>query len=38
MAIIAQKKLFGWKDIEELGDLQREADEGTGRAAGQGHG
>jgi transposase len=23
MAIIAQKKLFGWKEIEELGDLER---------------
>jgi hypothetical protein len=23
MAIIAQKKLFGWKEIEELGDLDR---------------
>lgn len=23
MAIIAQRKLFGWKDIEELGDLER---------------
>jgi hypothetical protein len=23
MATISQKKLFGWKDIEELGDLQR---------------
>jgi len=23
MAIIPQKKLFGWKDVEELGDLER---------------
>ncbi len=23
MAIIAQKRLFGWKEIEELGDLER---------------
>lgn len=23
MAIIAQKKLFGWREIEELGDLDR---------------
>ena len=23
MAIIAQKRLFGWEEIEELGDLQR---------------
>jgi len=23
MAIIAQKKLFGWKEIEDLGDLER---------------
>ena len=23
MAIIAQRKLFGWKEIEELGDLER---------------
>ena len=23
MAIITQKKLFGWKEVEELGDLER---------------
>ena len=23
MAIIAQKKLFGWNEIDELGDLDR---------------
>lgn len=23
MAIITQKKLFGWKEIEDLGDLER---------------
>ena len=23
MAIIAQNKLFGWKEIEDLGDLDR---------------
>jgi hypothetical protein len=23
MAIIAQKKLFGWKESEDLGDLER---------------
>ena len=23
MAIIAQKKLFGWKEIDDLGDLER---------------
>ncbi len=23
MAIIPQKNLFGWKDVEELGDLER---------------
>ncbi|RLF63053.1 MAG: DDE transposase, partial [Thermoplasmata archaeon] len=23
MAIITQKRLFGWKEIEELGDLER---------------
>jgi len=23
MAIIPQRKLFGWKDVEELGDLER---------------
>ena len=23
MAIIAQKRLFGWEEIEELGDLKR---------------
>ena len=23
MAIVAERSLFGWKDVEELGDLQR---------------